>query len=157
MDNEKGRVLGLAHLGIAVADSEEARTAWEALGLRVSQTDIVDTEGVRTTHLPLTGGAGGGGDGSGGGDTKAGEAEIELLEPTNKESPVAAFLAKRGPGIHHLALWVGDIEAALARVRAAGIQVIGEAPRPGAGGTKVAFLHPKAMGGVLVELVEGSE
>lgn len=131
-------VSGLAHLGLAVEDLDHTRAAWEALGLRVTATHEVPTEKVRTAHLPFC----------------AGGAEIELLEPTSDDSPIALHLAKRGPGLHHIAFKVPDIEAALKRVRAAGLQVIGEAPRIGAGGTNVAFLHPRSMGGVLVELVE---
>jgi methylmalonyl-CoA/ethylmalonyl-CoA epimerase len=84
-----------------------------------------------------------------------GEGKIELLEPTGRESTVQKFLDKRGPGLHHIAYRVPDIAAALARFKAAGIRLIDEVPRPGAGGHKVAFLHPASTQGVLVELVEG--
>jgi methylmalonyl-CoA/ethylmalonyl-CoA epimerase len=84
-----------------------------------------------------------------------GEGKIELLEPTGRESTVQKFLDKRGPGLHHIAYRVPDIAAALARFKAAGIRLIDEVPRAGAGGHKVAFLHPASTQGVLVELVEG--
>lgn len=135
---EKLGVTGLAHLGIVVKDFDTTLAAWQALGLKVSESHEVPSEGVRTHHLPLC----------------AGGAEVELLEPLDEESGVAKFLAKRGPGIHHVALKVADIEASLAKAREAGLVILGEAPRPGAGGTKVAFIHPKSMGGVLTELVE---
>ena len=134
-------VSGLAHLGLAVEDLERARAVWEALGLKVTETHEVPTEKVRTAHLPFC----------------AGGAEIELLEPTADDSPIALHLAKRGPGLHHIAFKVPDIEAALVQVQEAGLRVIGQAPRIGAGGKRVAFLHPRSMGGVLVELVEHPE
>jgi methylmalonyl-CoA epimerase len=83
-----------------------------------------------------------------------GESRIELLEPTSNDSPVARFLSKRGPGIHHIALRVDNIRAALSRLSASGARLIDETPRIGAGGCLVAFIHPSATGGVLVELVE---
>ena len=85
----------------------------------------------------------------------AGPARIELLEPTSPDSTVQKFLDKRGPGLHHIAYRVSDIEGELQRLKAAGIQLIDETPRLGAGGHRVAFLHPKSTQGVLVELVEG--
>lgn len=84
-----------------------------------------------------------------------GEGKIELLEPTSPDSTVQRFLDKRGSGLHHIAYRVPDIEAALKRLTDAGVRLIDEKPRPGAGGHRVAFLHPSATGGVLVELVEG--
>jgi methylmalonyl-CoA/ethylmalonyl-CoA epimerase len=80
--------------------------------------------------------------------------DIELLEPTDPTSPVAKYLAKRGPGIHHVCYRVPDLDAALARCRAAGYQLIDETPRRGAGGRRIAFLHPKATNGILLELTE---
>lgn len=140
-DNQPPTISGLAHLGLAVADLKAALVAWEALGLKVTATHEVPTELVRTAHLPM------GEEG----------AEIELLEPTSDESPIASHLAQRGPGLHHIAFTVPDIEVAVREAREAGLQVIGQAPRAGAGGTRVAFLHPRSMGGVLVELVEHPE
>lgn len=126
------------HIGIAVADLEEAKAPYvEGLGIQVDHEEEVPSQRVRVAMLPV------------------GETNIELLEPTSEDSPIAKFLERKGPGIHHIALAVDDIEAALERMRAAGVQMIDEQPRPGAGGTRVAFAHPKAFNGVLVELVEG--
>ena len=83
-----------------------------------------------------------------------GESRIELLEPTRADSPVARFLSRRGPGIHHLAIRVKDIEASLEKLRAAGVRLIDETPRTGANDTRIAFIHPSSMNGVLLELVE---
>jgi methylmalonyl-CoA/ethylmalonyl-CoA epimerase len=125
------------HIGIATASLDEALGFWrEALGLEVTHTEEVAEQGVRVAMLP------------------AGEPRIELLEPTGPESPVAKFLAKRGPGIHHVALRVSDIRAALARLKAQGARLVDETPRTGAGGCLVAFVHPASAGGVLLELVE---
>jgi methylmalonyl-CoA epimerase len=128
------------HIGIAVPDLESALEPYvEGLGLRVAHEEVVEAQGVRVAMLPV------------------GETNIELLEPTSEDSPIAKFIERRGPGIHHVALAVDDIDAALARMRGAGVRMIDDEPRPGAGGTRVAFAHPKAMGGVLVELVEGPQ
>jgi methylmalonyl-CoA/ethylmalonyl-CoA epimerase len=127
------------HIGIAVPDLEQALAPYvEGLGLQVAHREEVETQRVRVAMLPV------------------GETNIELLEPTSEDSPIAKFLERKGPGIHHIALAVDDIDAALAQMREAGVRMIDDEPRPGAGGTRVAFAHPKAMGGVLVELVEGS-
>lgn len=126
------------HIGIAVPDLEQALTPYvEGLGLHVAHQEVVEAQKVRVAMLPV------------------GETNIELLEPTSDDSPVAKFMERRGPGIHHIALAVDDIEASLARMGSAGVRMIDTEPRLGAGGTKVAFVHPKSMGGVLVELVEG--
>ena len=124
------------HLGLAVAAIADRLPRWEALGLELEHTETVAGEGVRTAHL------------------RAGESSIELLEPLDDDSPVGKFLARRGEGLHHVALRVADIEAALERAREAGLTPIGAAPRPGSCGTRVAFLHPRTTGGVLLELVE---
>jgi len=124
------------HLGIAVASIDEARRFWEALGLTIEEIEDVPQEGVRVAMLPL------------------GEARIELLEPTTAESPVAKFLAKRGPGLHHVCLASDDVERDDRRLRAAGCELLRTAPTPGAGGSLVQFVHPKSAGGVLVELAE---
>jgi methylmalonyl-CoA/ethylmalonyl-CoA epimerase len=127
------------HIGIAVSDLERALEPYlEGLGLQVAHREVVETQGVRVAMLPV------------------GETNIELLEPTSGDSPIARFIERKGPGIHHIALAVDDIDAALARMHEAGVRMIDDEPRPGAGSTRVAFVHPKAMGGVLVELVEGS-
>jgi methylmalonyl-CoA epimerase len=126
----------LDHLGIAVRSIEEARKFWEALGLVVESIEEVPREGVRVAMLPL------------------GEARIELLEPTRPDSPVAKFLDQRGPGIHHLCVASEAIDADDAALRAAGVQLLRPAPTPGAGGSRVQFVHPRSAGGVLVELAE---
>ena len=109
---------------------------WESLGLKLDHTEKVDSEGVTAAHL------------------KVGEYEIELLEPMGKDTPVGKFIDKKGPGIHHLALEVDDIEESLAKAKKNGLEPIGEAPRPGADNTLVAFFHPKDTGGVLLEIVQ---
>lgn len=126
----------LDHLGIAVRSIDEARKFWEALGLEVESIEEVPQEGVRVAMLPL------------------GEARIELLEPTRPDSPIAKFLEQRGPGIHHLCLASEAIDADDAALRAAGVQLLRPEPTPGAGGSRVQFVHPRSAGGVLVELAE---
>jgi methylmalonyl-CoA/ethylmalonyl-CoA epimerase len=127
----------IEHIGIATRSIEEALGFWrDALGLEVEHTETVEGQGVRAAMLPL------------------GEPRVELLEPTGPASPIAKFLEKRGPGIHHLAVRVEDIRAALARLKAGGARLIDEEPRIGVGGCLVAFVHPSSSGGVLVELVE---
>lgn len=128
------------HIGIAVTDLEDALAPYvEGLGLQVAHREEVPTQKVQVAMLPL------------------GETKIELLEPTSGDSPIAKFLERKGPGIHHIALAVEDIDAALARMAAADVRMIDTEPRPGAGGTRVAFAHPKAFNGVLIELVEGGQ
>jgi methylmalonyl-CoA/ethylmalonyl-CoA epimerase len=125
------------HIGVATPSIEEALKFWrDALGLEVTHTETVEEQGVHVAMLP------------------AGEPRVELLEPTGPASPVAKFLEKRGPGIHHIAVRVSDIRAALARLKREGARLIDEEPRVGAGGCLVAFVHPSASGGVLLELVE---
>lgn len=132
-----GRALRLDHVGIAVKSLAERVPLYrDLLGVTLAREEEVATERVRVAFL---------------GD---GETHVELLEPLGGEGPIAQFLAKRGEGVHHLCFEVDDIEAALARLRAAGVTLVGEAPRPGAGGCKVAFLHPKSAGGVLIEISE---
>src|SRR5262249_33815276 len=117
------------HIGIAVKSLAAARLVYEkALGLAVTHIEEVPTEGVRTAFLPV------------------GESSLELLESTTADGPIAKFLAKRGEGIHHVCFRVDDIEAAVVRAKAAGLAVIGNAPRPGAHGARVAFLHPGTTG-----------
>jgi methylmalonyl-CoA/ethylmalonyl-CoA epimerase len=127
-------VTKLHHIGVAVANLEEAIRAYRALGLAVEKVEAVPSEMVRVAFLPV------------------GEAHLELLEPTDPASPVARFLEKRGPGLHHLCFAVQDIGKALASAQAAGLAPLDGAPRPGAGGSQVCFFHPKSTGGVLVEL-----
>jgi methylmalonyl-CoA/ethylmalonyl-CoA epimerase len=131
---------GIDHIGIAVRSIAEARTLYETLGLRVEGIEEVPHEGVRVAFLPC---------GPGGGP------RIELLEPTSADSPIAKFLEKRGPGLHHLCLKSGDVRADDATLRAAGLQVLRPEPTRGAGGCWVQFVHPKSAGGVLLELSEG--
>ena len=123
------------HLGIAVRSLAEGKALYGgALGLRLLFEEEVKTEKVRVAAY----------DGGG--------VRLELLESTDPEGPIAKFLEKRGPGIHHVCYQVKDIRAALAAFKSRGITPIGTAPRPGAGGCQVAFLHPRDAGGVLVEL-----
>ena len=125
------------HLGIATRQIEEAVSFWrDALGLEVVETEEVAEQKVRVAMLPL------------------GESRVELLEPTSDDSPIAKFLEKRGAGIHHIAVRVPDIHAALARLKEQGARLIDESPRKGAGGSLIAFVHPSATNGVLLELVE---
>lgn len=125
------------HVGIAVKDLEAASAVYaELLGVERQGVEEVAEQKVRVAFFPL------------------GESEIELLEPTTDDSPIASFIAKRGPGIHHIAVRVNDLPAALERAREAGIRLIDEEPRSGAGGARIAFVHPKSTGGVLLELCE---
>ena len=127
----------IEHVGIAVRSIEEARSFYEALGLSIEAIEEVPQEGVRVALIPC------------------GESRIELLEPTTEDSPIAKFLEKRGPGIHHLCLASSDVRADDARLREGGYQVLRPEPTRGAGGCWVQFVHPKSTGGVLLELSEG--
>ena len=125
----------LDHVGIAVSDAETAAAFYrERFGLQVSHVEQVASQQVRAHFLP------------------AGECQLELLEATAPGSPIARFLEKRGPGLHHVALAVDDIHGALAMLKTAGVRLVDETPRAGAEGALVAFLHPSAAHGVLVEL-----
>ncbi len=124
------------HVGIAVKNLDEAIKVWEGLGLKVDEIEEVPDQKVRTAIIHV------------------GESRIELLEPTSEDSPIAKFIAKRGEGIHHLALGVDDIEAHLEELKEKGYRLIDEKPRIGAGGAKIAFVHPKAVTGVLLELCQ---
>ena len=128
----------LDHIGIAVR-SLDAVKIYEALGLEVGHTEVVETQGVRTAFLSV------------------GDSNLELLEPTGPESAIAKFLEKRGEGIHHICLRVDDLESHLVRLKAEGYRLINEHPVPGAHGCRVAFLHPSAGNGVLIELSEKIE
>ena len=126
------------HIGIAVADLGAALAFYrDALGLEIEAPEEVASERVRAHFIP------------------AGETALELLEATADDSPIAKYVAKRGPGIHHLTLRVDDIAAALAELKARGVRLVDEAPRPGAHGSLVAFIHPASAHGVLVELKQG--
>jgi methylmalonyl-CoA/ethylmalonyl-CoA epimerase len=129
------KALKVDHLGIAVPDLEAALRAYRALGFEVEAVHEVPTEKVRAAFLPV------------------GESRLELLEPTEPGSVIARFLEKRA-GLHHVCVLVEDIEQALADLKAAGAALIDERPRPGAGGCKVAFVHPRSAAGVLLELKE---
>lgn len=122
------------HIGIAVRSIEEGRKFYEALGLTVERVEEVPDEGVRVAMM------------------RCGESRIELLEPLSDDSIVAKFLAKRGPGIHHLCLASDDLKGDDARLREAGLDPMRPEPTRGAGGCWVQFVHPKHTGGVLVEL-----
>lgn len=125
----------LDHVGIAVVDLDEAlRFYRDALGLEIGAPEEVTSQHVRAHVVP------------------AGEAALELLEATAPASPIAKYLEKRGPGLHHITLRVDDIHAALERLKARGVRLIDPSPRQGAHGSLVAFIHPSSAHGVLVEL-----
>ena len=125
------------HLGIATKGIDDALEFWtEALGLENVHTEIVEDQKVRVAMLPI------------------GESRIELLEPKSEDSPISKFIEKRGGGIHHIAVEVDDIEATLMRLKEKGMRLIDESPRIGAEGCLVAFVHPSAANGVLLELVQ---
>lgn len=125
----------LDHIGIAVKSLDAVRI-YETLGLTVDHRETVETQKVNTAFLSV------------------GDSNLELLEPTSPDSPIAKFIEKRGEGIHHICLRVDDIESHLARLKAEGYRLINEHPVPGAHGCRVAFLHPAAGNGVLIELSE---
>ncbi|MFX1565031.1 MAG: methylmalonyl-CoA epimerase [Promethearchaeota archaeon] len=127
----------IAHIGIAVKDADVALKLYrDVLGLEPSSVDIVDTQKVKTIHIPV------------------GDSSIELLESTSPEGVVAKFIERRGEGIHHVAIEVDNIETALAKMKAAGFQLIDETPRMGAGNMRIAFVHPRSTSGVLLELCQ---
>jgi LAO/AO transport system kinase len=132
-----GMTKKIDHLGIAVRSIPEALKQYEGiLGLKVSGYEDVEEQGVRVAMLPI------------------GDSRVELLEPLHANSPVEKFMSKRGEGIHHIAVCVDNIELALERFKAAGARLIDSSPRRGAGNSKIAFIHPAGMHGVLLELVE---
>jgi methylmalonyl-CoA epimerase len=125
------------HVAIAVVKLEDALRQYEAaLGVKAVHVETIEEQGVREALIP------------------AGESYIQLLEPLTPESPVAKFLAKRGPGLHHVGYRVQSVVEAIRQLRGAGARMIDETPRRGSRGTTIAFVHPSSMGGVLVELVE---
>ena len=129
--------MNIQHLGVAVESIEDALVFWcDALGLELKAVEVVEDQGVRVAMLPI------------------GESRIELLEATGAETPVGKFLAKRGPGIHHLCVEVDDINAKLSELKSRGTRLINEQPVIGAGGALVAFVHPSSTGGVLIELTQ---
>lgn len=131
------KILKIDHLGIAISSIEKGKTFWtDILGLPYQGSETVEEQKVTTAFFSV------------------GESEVELLESTDPEGPIAKYVAKRGEGIQHVALRVDDIEAALAELKQKGVRLIDQTPRIGAGGAKIAFLHPKATNGVLVELCQ---
>ncbi|HLI63139.1 MAG TPA: methylmalonyl-CoA epimerase [Terriglobales bacterium] len=124
------------HLGIAVKSLAEAKKFYEKLGLHPMPEEAVEAEQVRLSMVPV------------------GESRIELLEPTSPDSAIARFLAKRGEGLHHVALHVDDLSATVERLKAGGTRLISEEIKVGAGGHRYVFVHPSSAGGVLLELVE---
>lgn len=125
----------VAHIGIAVSDLGQALEFYrDVLGLEPSAPETAD--GARIVSLAF------------------GDVDVEVLEPATPDSPVGKFLAKRGPGIHHVCYRVADLDAALARCRTAGYRLVDETPRTGVHGRRIAFLHPKATAGILLELTE---
>ena len=132
-----GKVTGIHHIGIAVADLDESIALYRsALGAELVHRARSDKDGIEAAFM------------------RTGEGEVELMSATTPDSPVGKFLAKRGPGLHHVAYGVADIVSALNDARTAGLELIDTEPRPGMHGSLIAFLHPKSMGGVLTELVQ---
>jgi methylmalonyl-CoA/ethylmalonyl-CoA epimerase len=129
----------LDHIGIAVKDLQPALAFYrDALGLEIEAPEEVPSQHVRAYFIPV------------------GEPRLELLEATATESPIAKYIEKRGPGLHHITLRVPDLRAALAALKERGAQLIDEEPRPGTEGSLIAFVHPSATGGVLVELKQNA-
>ena len=125
------------HIGIAVSNLEESIKFYEeVLGLKLHGTETVEAQKVKVAFLPV------------------GDTEIELLEATSPDSPIAKFIEAKGQGVQHIAFKVDNIEVALEEMKAKGVRLIDEKPRYGAGGAKIAFLHPKSTNGVLIELCE---
>ena len=128
------------HIGVAVEDLDAAIALHEeAYGMAVAHREVVEAQGVEAVLLDV------------------GENHVELLRPLNAETPVGRFLSKRGPGLHHVAYQVTDVQATLDTLRDRGLRLIDEAPRTGIRGSRVAFLHPAASGGVLTEIVQPAE
>ncbi len=131
------KVLKIDHLGIAVNSVEEGKKFWsDVLGLEFEGAETVEEQKVTTAFFPV------------------GQSEVELLESTSPDGPVAKYIEKKGQGIQHIAFRVENIDEALKELKEKGIRLIDEKPRKGAGGAQIAFLHPKATGGVLVELCQ---
>ncbi len=127
------------HIGVAVTDMDESiRLYTSTFGAELVQRTVSEADGLEAAFM------------------RTGEGEVELLRPTREESPVGKFLARRGPGLHHVAYAVTDIDRALEEARAAGLELIDQEPRVGLHGSRIAFLHPRTMGGVLTELVESA-
>jgi methylmalonyl-CoA/ethylmalonyl-CoA epimerase len=134
------KVLKVDHIGVAVKSIEEAKKLYQdVLGLKHLGSETVEEQKVTTAFFPV------------------GDTEVELLESTSPDGPIAKYLEKRGEGVQHIAFRVDDIEEALEQLKSWGVQLIDQKPRRGAGGAKIAFLHPKSTFGVLVELCERDE
>jgi methylmalonyl-CoA epimerase len=128
------------HLGVAVEDLDAALVLHEATyGMALAHREVIEEQGVEAVLLDV------------------GENHVELLRPLGPDTPVGRHLARRGPGLHHVAYQVADVEAALAALRDRGVGLIDQAPRTGIRGSRVAFLHPRATGGVLTEIVQPAE
>ncbi|MGM0452102.1 MAG: methylmalonyl-CoA epimerase [Thermodesulfobacteriota bacterium] len=131
------KILQIDHIGVAVNSNAKGKAFWaDVLGLPFAGEETVDSQKVKTAFFPV------------------GQSEVELLESTAADGPVAKYIEKKGQGVHHVALRVADIDQALAELKEKGVALIDETPRYGAGGAKIAFVHPKATGGVLVELCQ---
>jgi len=131
------KILKIDHIGVAVKSIENGKNFWsDVLGLAFEGDETVAAQKVKTAFFPV------------------GESEVELLETTAPDGPVARFIDKKGEGIQHIAFRVENIETALAELKKKGVRLIDETPRTGAGGAKIAFLHPSATSGVLVELCQ---
>lgn len=131
--------LTLHHVGYVVSDLAAAAATYESLGFNTGERHEIPEQKIVAMTF------------------RAGHGWMELIQPTDPEGPIAAFMAKRGEGVHHVAYQVDDIEAKLAELKAAGVQLIDETPRSGAHGWRIAFIHPKACHGVLTELVQVAE
>ena len=131
------KTLKVDHIGIAVKDLEQAKKFYtEVLGMTVMGEETVEQQKVKVCFIPC------------------GDSEIELLESTSPEGPIAKFIEKNGEGVQHIALRVDNVEAAIADLKAKGVRMIDEVPRYGAGGASIAFVHPKSTGGILLELTQ---
>ena len=130
------KILKIDHIGIAVKSLAESSKLYELLGIKSTGTEEVAEQKVKVAFFPV------------------GDSEVELLESTAPDGPIARYIEKNGEGMPHLALRVDDLEAALAELKAKGVRLIDEKPRYGAGGARIAFVHPKSTGGILLELSE---
>ena len=130
------KILKIDHIGIAVKNLAESSKLYEILGIKSTGTEEVAEQKVKVAFFPV------------------GDSEVELLESTAPDGPIARYIEKNGEGMQHIALRVDDLEAALAELKAKGVRLIDEKPRYGAGGARIAFVHPKSTGGILLELSE---
>jgi len=134
------KILKIDHLGVAVNSIEESLKFWtDIMGLTPTGSETLEEHHVKTAFLPI------------------GDSEVELLESTSDDSPVARFIKKRGQGMKHIAFTVENIEVALEELKVSGMKLINEKPSLGAGGKKIAFLHPENTGGILVEICQSME